>query len=94
MDLTHFPMDSQLCTLEIESYGYTMADLVYNWKEGEHSVEVRYSSITLGVEGVVILSGSSVGEPRRVPGRVLRGGVQAEEGAGGAHEWELQQALC
>ena len=24
MDLTHFPMDSQLCTLEIESYGYTM----------------------------------------------------------------------
>ena len=29
MDLTLFPMDSQLCTLEIESYGYTMTDLVY-----------------------------------------------------------------
>ena len=27
MDLSLFPMDSQLCTLEIESYGYTMADL-------------------------------------------------------------------
>ena len=40
MDLTHFPMDSQLCTLEIESYGYTMADLSYTWKEGKHSVEV------------------------------------------------------
>ena len=28
MDLTHFPMDSQLCTLEIESYGYTMVSNV------------------------------------------------------------------
>ena len=27
MDLTLFPMDSQLCTLEVESYGYTMSDL-------------------------------------------------------------------
>jgi len=40
MDLTHFPMDSQLCTLEIESYGYTMADLVYVWNDGLKSVEV------------------------------------------------------
>ena len=24
MDLSYFPLDSQLCTLEIESYGYTM----------------------------------------------------------------------
>ena len=28
MDLTYFPMDSQMCTLEIESYGYTMDDMV------------------------------------------------------------------
>ena len=27
MDLALFPMDTQLCTLEIESYGYTMTDL-------------------------------------------------------------------
>ena len=41
MDLTYFPMDSQLCMLEMESYGYTMADLVYEWADGINSVEVR-----------------------------------------------------
>ena len=40
MDLTLFPMDSQLCTLVIESYGYTMADLVYVWNDELKSVEV------------------------------------------------------
>ena len=40
MDLSHFPMDSQLCTLEIESYGYTMADLDYVWNDGVKSVQV------------------------------------------------------
>ena len=40
MDLTYFPMDSQMCTLEIESYGYTMDDMVYVWKEDKRSVEV------------------------------------------------------
>ena len=31
MDLSLFPLDSQLCTLEVESYGYTMTDLsTYN----------------------------------------------------------------
>ena len=40
MDLTYFPMDSQMCTLEIESYGYTMDDCVYDWKEELKSVEV------------------------------------------------------
>ena len=40
MDLTLFPMDSQLCTLVIESYGYTMADLVYVWNDALNSVEV------------------------------------------------------
>ena len=41
MDLTFFPMDSQLCMLEMESYGYTMADLVYVWHDGITSVEVK-----------------------------------------------------
>ena len=40
MDLALFPMDSQLCTLVIESYGYTMADLVYVWNDQLKSVEV------------------------------------------------------
>ena len=29
MNLANFPMDDQLCTVEIESFGYTMADLRY-----------------------------------------------------------------
>ena len=41
MDLALFPMDSQLCTLVIESYGYTMADLVYVWNDKLKSVEVH-----------------------------------------------------
>ena len=41
MDLTFFPMDSQLCMLQIESYGYTMSDLVYNWKNDIKAVEVN-----------------------------------------------------
>ena len=40
MDLTFFPMDSQMCTLEIESYGYTMSDLVYVWNDHK-SVEMN-----------------------------------------------------
>ena len=40
MDLSYFPMDSQLCTLEIESYGYTMDDVVYQWNSGISSVQV------------------------------------------------------
>ena len=44
MDLALFPMDSQLCTLVIESYGYTMADLVYVWNDQLKSVEVPIHS--------------------------------------------------
>ena len=43
MDLTLFPMDSQLCTLEIESYGYTMDDVVYTWHRQAGSVLVLVS---------------------------------------------------
>ena len=39
-DLQHFPMDSQLCTLEIESYGHTNDDLRYEWMNGENSVRL------------------------------------------------------
>ncbi|XP_064093340.1 gamma-aminobutyric acid receptor subunit beta-like isoform X4 [Macrobrachium nipponense] len=33
MDLHYYPLDSQNCTVEIESYGYTVADVVMYWKE-------------------------------------------------------------
>uniref|UniRef100_A0A8C4YZQ1 Glycine receptor, alpha 4b n=1 Tax=Gadus morhua TaxID=8049 RepID=A0A8C4YZQ1_GADMO len=31
MDLKNFPMDSQVCTMQLESFGYTMNDLVFDW---------------------------------------------------------------
>ena len=36
----HFPMDSQMCTLEIESFGYTMAGIRYAWNDGATSVKL------------------------------------------------------
>ena len=53
MDLSYFPMDSQLCTLEIESYGYTMADLSYSWHDGLNSVQV--SCPELSYKGLLIV---------------------------------------
>jgi len=40
MDLQYFPMDRQLCKLEIESFGYTMSDIRYLWAKGENSVGI------------------------------------------------------
>lgn len=33
MDLHHYPLDNQNCSVEIESYGYTVADVIMFWKE-------------------------------------------------------------
>ncbi|KAF0311305.1 Gamma-aminobutyric acid receptor subunit beta-like [Amphibalanus amphitrite] len=33
MDLHNYPLDKQNCTVEIESYGYTVKDVVMYWKE-------------------------------------------------------------
>ncbi|CAG9558749.1 unnamed protein product [Danaus chrysippus] len=38
MNLQYFPMDRQLCHIEIESFGYTMRDIRYHWKDGLMSV--------------------------------------------------------
>uniref|UniRef100_A0A3P8RNH4 Gamma-aminobutyric acid receptor subunit rho-1 n=1 Tax=Amphiprion percula TaxID=161767 RepID=A0A3P8RNH4_AMPPE len=38
MDLSHFPLDTQTCSLEIESYAYTDDDLMLYWKEGNRSL--------------------------------------------------------
>ncbi|XP_022665354.1 gamma-aminobutyric acid receptor subunit beta-like isoform X3 [Varroa destructor] len=40
MDLRYFPMDRQSCTIEIESFGYTMSDIRYSWRDGEKSVGI------------------------------------------------------
>merc|ERR1711892_197698 len=40
MNLANFPMDDQLCTVEIESFGYTMSDLKYQWNDGLRSVQM------------------------------------------------------
>ncbi|XP_036401053.1 glycine receptor subunit alpha-2-like [Megalops cyprinoides] len=31
MDLKNFPMDAQTCTMQLESFGYTMNDLIFEW---------------------------------------------------------------
>ncbi|KAM7447811.1 hypothetical protein ABFA07_004146 [Porites harrisoni] len=41
MDLRMFPLDTQQCYLIIESYAYTVDDVVYNWKtKGPNAIEV------------------------------------------------------
>ncbi|GAB6027319.1 chloride channel [Chamberlinius hualienensis] len=33
MDLHHYPLDTQNCTVEIESYGYTVRDILMHWMD-------------------------------------------------------------
>ncbi|XP_024083541.1 gamma-aminobutyric acid receptor subunit beta isoform X5 [Cimex lectularius] len=40
MNLQYFPMDRQLCHIEIESFGYTMRDIRYKWNAGPKSVGI------------------------------------------------------
>ncbi|XP_054158469.1 gamma-aminobutyric acid receptor subunit beta-like [Oppia nitens] len=35
MNLQYFPMDRQKCTIEVESYGYSMSDIQYKWGMGD-----------------------------------------------------------
>ncbi|XP_053205568.1 gamma-aminobutyric acid receptor subunit alpha-4-like isoform X2 [Panonychus citri] len=39
MNLQYFPMDRQKCNIEIESYGYSMTDIIYNWVD-ENAVRI------------------------------------------------------
>ena len=34
------PLSSQMCTVEVESFGYTMSDLKYRWQYGNDSVQM------------------------------------------------------
>ncbi|XP_007421854.1 gamma-aminobutyric acid receptor subunit rho-2 [Python bivittatus] len=39
MDFSRFPLDSQTCSLELESYAYTDEDLMLYWKNGSESLK-------------------------------------------------------
>ncbi|XP_078502975.1 gamma-aminobutyric acid receptor subunit rho-2-like [Lissotriton helveticus] len=39
MDLSRFPLDTQTCSLELESYAYTDEDLMLYWKNGDESLK-------------------------------------------------------
>nr|XP_055034921.1 gamma-aminobutyric acid receptor subunit pi [Misgurnus anguillicaudatus] len=39
MDLTKYPMDRQECTLQLESWGYNIQDVVFYWTRGNDSVK-------------------------------------------------------
>uniref|UniRef100_A0A087XHH2 Gamma-aminobutyric acid type A receptor subunit pi n=1 Tax=Poecilia formosa TaxID=48698 RepID=A0A087XHH2_POEFO len=62
MDLTKYPMDKQVCTLQLESWGYNIQDVVFYWTRGndsvkgldtlrlaQYSVESYYTSVTEAV---------------------------------------------
>uniref|UniRef100_A0A8C9TT58 Gamma-aminobutyric acid receptor subunit pi n=1 Tax=Scleropages formosus TaxID=113540 RepID=A0A8C9TT58_SCLFO len=38
MDLTKYPMDKQTCTLQLESWGYNVNDVMFHWTRGNESV--------------------------------------------------------
>nr|XP_006002506.1 PREDICTED: gamma-aminobutyric acid receptor subunit pi [Latimeria chalumnae] len=38
MDLTKYPMDRQVCTLQLESWGYNIQDVMFYWTRGNDSV--------------------------------------------------------
>ncbi|KAL0964285.1 hypothetical protein UPYG_G00321770 [Umbra pygmaea] len=38
MDLTKYPMDKQTCTLQLESWGYNINDVMFCWTRGNDSV--------------------------------------------------------
>ena len=40
MNLLDFPVDSQMCTLKIESYSNDINEIVYRWEEGDMSVAI------------------------------------------------------
>uniref|UniRef100_A0A8K9V8Q4 Gamma-aminobutyric acid receptor subunit pi n=1 Tax=Oncorhynchus mykiss TaxID=8022 RepID=A0A8K9V8Q4_ONCMY len=39
MDLTKYPMDRQVCTLQLESWGYNLQDVIFYWTRGNDSVK-------------------------------------------------------
>ena len=54
MNLAYFPFDSQMCTVEIESFGYTMADLKYSWYRWVSNTNQYWSLI--GQHSIILFS--------------------------------------
>lgn len=51
MNLHSFPLDAQICALEIESYGYSTADIIYHWAQTNSVVideNVHLAHFTIG----------------------------------------------
>ncbi|CAG7816051.1 unnamed protein product, partial [Allacma fusca] len=47
MNLQYFPMDQQICMVEVGSYGFSKKDLEYIWKDGEKPVRMGFNADTL-----------------------------------------------
>ncbi|KAH7709890.1 unc-49B protein [Aphelenchoides avenae] len=47
MDLTFFPMDSQACKLELESYGYTTEEIAYFWGKNRSDDLALMNAVTI-----------------------------------------------
>ncbi|KAJ8013117.1 hypothetical protein DPEC_G00049960 [Dallia pectoralis] len=47
MDLKNFPMDMQICTMQLESFGYTMNDLIFEWEEKDKNPVQVAAGLTL-----------------------------------------------
>uniref|UniRef100_A0A672MDY8 Glycine receptor subunit beta-like n=1 Tax=Sinocyclocheilus grahami TaxID=75366 RepID=A0A672MDY8_SINGR len=70
LDLTLFPMDTQQCNMQLESYGYTTKDLVFMWQSGDpvqmdeialpqfdvKQEDIKYRNCTKFYQGTGILS--------------------------------------
>ena len=51
-------MDSQLCTVEIESFGYTMTDLRYKWADGKNFIRAESLFTSLDRRSVTVTQGT------------------------------------
>ncbi|XP_020317612.1 glycine receptor subunit alpha-2 [Oncorhynchus kisutch] len=47
MDLKNFPMDMQICTMQLESFGYTMNDLIFEWESKDKNPVQVATGLTL-----------------------------------------------
>ncbi|KAK8379047.1 hypothetical protein O3P69_009649 [Scylla paramamosain] len=71
MNLQYFPMDRQLCIIEIESFGYSMDHIRLSWHAGDKSVVIE-SDVSLpqfrvlGYNRKTIISSTSTGNYSRL----------------------------
>ncbi|XP_042862862.1 gamma-aminobutyric acid receptor subunit beta-like isoform X15 [Penaeus japonicus] len=71
MNLQYFPMDRQLCIIEIESFGYSMDHIRLSWYAGDRSVVIE-SDVSLpqfrvlGYNRKTIISSTSTGNYSRL----------------------------